>query len=1028
VLVGRTREREAIAVALAAAEAGRGGLLLVAGEAGIGKTRLMMAAEEEARARGFAVAWGRAWELGGAPAFWPWVEALRELAPEGETAPQLGGGDDAERFCVFDDVAVALARWSRTRPLLILLDDLHASDESSLLLTELVARRLAGARVVVIGSHRDVEARANERVWASLMRLGRVGSVLRPPRLERQEVHELVRTLLGREAPEVATMVDETGGGNPLFVRELVQLVASGTGRLDVPEGVRAVLRGRLGAMSPAAVTLLSAAAIVGREFALTLVRETAGVSAARVDEAIDEACAAELVEPVAAGRYRFSHVLVAELLVRELPAEARARQYRSTAEALERLHGGDPQAPYDDIAEHYLHAGSGCAAQGVRAARKAGEQAMAQLAFEAAAAWFTRALEAQGIAAPGDTAARADLLLAQAEAHFRAGAREPGLAACATVADLARLQGSGELLARAALTLGGEVATGISDERLVAMLEEARATLPAEDAALRSRVLARLAGALQPAADPSGPVALAREAIAMARRLGDAANLLAVLHAANAALIDYAPADEQEELNTEAARLATATGARAQALRAYLRLAFARLQQADVDGFERAVEAHDRLAKEFRHPRYHWQTPLLRSMRPLWEGRFAEALRLEDEARALIARCHDDNGDRALLMRRVLALSTQLRDEGLDDACAALAAIAPFAWQRRVIGAWPHVRRGEAAEAAAIAGELDGGSWRAILGDPNFAAVYVEVAAAAGDQIRARELYQRWRPLAGQLVLASGMGFCVHDWVDRLLFVLADALDLAEEADGHAARARTLMARLGARPAAAELAASWGASLARRGEAAKARGLLDEARATAAELGMTLLARRLGAPVQRAPVLAAGPITARLEGELWTIEGCGELCRLKDSRGLQMLAQLLASPGRELHVLELSGAQQTDAGDAGETLDAEARQAYTTRLADLREEIEEARAWNDTGRRERLEHEVEALSAQLSAAVGLGGRARRTGSAVERARVNVQRRLTDALRRIGDAAPVLGRRLAATVRTGTFCVYQPIA
>src|SRR6185436_2140168 len=129
--------------------------------------------------------------------------------------------------------------------------------------------------------------------------------------------------------------------------------------------------------------------------------------------------------------------------------------------------------------------------------------------------------------------------------------------------------------------------------------------------------------------------------------------------------------------------------------------------------------------------------------------------------------------------------------------------------------------------------------------------------------------------------------------------------------------------------------------------------------------------------------------------------------------------------PGREWHVLDLSGAREpVDAGDAGERLDATARAAYKTRLAELREELEEAESWNDAGRQARLAAEAEAITAELSGAVGLGGRERRTGSAVERARVNVRRRIVDAMKRIEEACPALGAHLAARVKTGVTCVY----
>ncbi len=1043
VLVGRNRELAELASALDQAAAGSGGVVVLAGEPGIGKTRLMQAAAHEAERRGFAVAWGRAWELGGAPVFWPWVEALRELGQKTaeRSLPQLGRQTETERFLLFDEVTAFLRGVSAERPVLLLLDDLHAADPSTLLLTEFVARQLDATHTLVIASHREVEARGTQEVWASLMRLSRVARVLRLPRLEHDDVAALVRELLGTENRETADMVNNTSGGNPLFVRELVQLIAARSrteGRLDVPEGVRAVIRQRLALLSPAAVALLSAAAIVGREFAVAIVAEISGIAVTRLVETLQEAESAEIIEQAGSGRYRFSHVLVADLLAHDLPVEIRCKHHRQTAETLERLHASDPDAPIDEIAQHFLAAGSDAAGLACRAATRAAERAMQQLAFEDAALWFERALAALAVATPGDAATRTGLLLAAGEAHFRGGAREPGTVACLKASDLARDLGSGDLLARAALALGGEVATGINDHRLIALLKEALAVLPSAPGAWRARVIARLAGALQPALDPRVPTGLAREAIAMARDLGDRAVLVNVLHAANAALLDYAPIDEQVALNAEVIALATERAERPLALRANLRLAFAHLQNADLEGFNAAVDGYERLAKEFRQPRYHWQTLMLRSMQPLWEGRFEDSDRMEAEARTLIERAGDDNGDRALLMRRAIALSTRAAIEDAYRAFDRLSELAPSGSMRRLLMAFPRARQGDVAIALEANAGIDDELFPKILLDPNFRAAMVDLIVLAKDRPRMAALYEVLLPSAGHVIPATGLGFAIQEFVDRLLCVLAASLGRTDDADRHATEGLALMARFGARPFAAQLKTDWAEDLLRRGDGTRGRALAAEALASAQELSMSGLVLRLRRLIDAAPAPTAAPaeapaqgpqdIAARLEGEFWTVTGCGQLCRLKDARGLRMLAQLLADPGREIHVLDLVGADQVDLGDAGEVIDAQARETYRLRIGELREELAEAQAWNDLARQTRLKQEVEAISDQLNAGVGLGNRNRRTGSAVERARVNVQRRLSDALKRIEQSAPALGRTLAATVRTGTFCVYRPIA
>jgi hypothetical protein len=157
-----------------------------------------------------------------------------------------------------------------------------------------------------------------------------------------------------------------------------------------------------------------------------------------------------------------------------------------------------------------------------------------------------------------------------------------------------------------------------------------------------------------------------------------------------------------------------------------------------------------------------------------------------------------------------------------------------------------------------------------------------------------------------------------------------------------------------------------------------------------------------------------------------------GRTTRLRLVRGLPMLAQLVQNPGCELHVLDLavepdSDGSVVDRGDAGEVLDAKAREQYQRRIVDLRAEIDEAERFADALRADRARRELDLLIQQLSSAVGLGGRARRVGSAAERARIMVQRRVREAIKKVAEHEPELGRHLDWAIRTGTFCAYEPM-
>ena len=172
-------------------------------------------------------------------------------------------------------------------------------------------------------------------------------------------------------------------------------------------------------------------------------------------------------------------------------------------------------------------------------------------------------------------------------------------------------------------------------------------------------------------------------------------------------------------------------------------------------------------------------------------------------------------------------------------------------------------------------------------------------------------------------------------------------------------------------------------------------------------------------------------------EGEYWAVSFAGTTFRLKDSLGIQYLVRLIEEPGREIHVLDLAGERAAggagvneaiDTGDAGELLDDEARRSYQRRLEDLEETVAEAESFGDAARAARAREEIEMLAAELGRAVGLGGRVRRAGGSAERARSAVQRRIKNAIERIGEHAPALAALLGRAVRTGNYCVFRPAA
>jgi AAA ATPase-like protein len=996
-IVGRARELAALAGWLDQAAAGRGTIGLVSGEPGIGKTRLLEEAAERAQARGFAIAWGRAWEVSSAPPHWPWIEALRALfaRPGGRAGadslvhllPELDHGVAtplADPFPLYDAVVGYLHVCSTREPILVVLDDLHAADPSSLRLAELVAAQLRRMRVAVLGSYRDVEARLSPAIESALVRLGRRGETVALHRLGVADVGELVREALGRDEPETARMIHGASEGNPLFVRELLKLLSSrGAVGGDVPAGVRAVIRERLALLAPATVALLQAAACVGRTFGIALAADVAGVTPAALEEAVAEAATAEVVALVEPGRYRFS-----------LTPVVRARLHRRAAETLARRHAGDPGAPFAEIAHHWLAAGSDAIPEALAAVERAAAAAEARVAFADAAELYERANALLASHAPGEQRRRAEYLIRQGENLVRGGERDRAKPVCVAASEIANALGDGVMYARSALALGADITVGLIDPTLIHLLERALELLPADDDPWRAQVMARLAAARQPAGDTREPIALAHEAIAMARRLGDADVLYEVLFRALGALVDFERPEIRAPLNAEVVRMAARAGDRGRELRSLQRLAFDMIDLGDLAGYERTLAQYEVTALATGQPRYQWVPLLFRAMRAHWEGRLDDDRRLADEAFAI----REQLGEPIAVMQTA---RRSMRDvipvDELDRVSLVVAGTPDFA---RVIRAWSHARAGRLAEARADADWMHAQPV-AMLGTHvglHAAGMVAQLAWYLRDRTIAERVHPRIELEHGRPFMTTSFAFLCAGVFDHELMRLAGILGRWDDVERWKQSALALCAKLGATPIADQIHADHAALLAER-----------------------------GLPIKKPSTPAAAePIELHQEGEFWTVRGLGELCRVKDSRGIQMLAKLIATPNQELHVLELSGAELVDGGDAGEILDDDARDAYRDRLRALQRELEQAEAWNDAGRRARIEAEIEALTTHLANAFGLGGRQRRTGSASERARQNVRRRIADAMQRIGDACPALGRHLARAIRTGTTCAYEP--
>jgi DNA-binding CsgD family transcriptional regulator/tetratricopeptide (TPR) repeat protein len=549
---------------------------LVAGEPGSGKSRLVREFAHEAAARGSLVLYGACDAVVQTP-YRPFVESLEHLVRStdpGELLEDLGSAageltrilpdleqrvgslaepvvaePDTERHRLHTAVTDLLAATGRRAPLLLILEDVHWADVPTHLLVRHLARAGADARMLLLLTFRDIDAEMPRELTEALVDLRRSDDVVRLHLvgLEADDVAEFVRQAAGAgsELHELATTIGHLSGGNAFLMTELWRtlvdtgaLVAAG-GRLRLtqpladlgtPESVREVVSQRLARLQPATSQLVDVAAVAGPVFALALLRRVSRLDEAELLASVDEAAQNGIVEQVPALTlaYRFTHELVRHAVYDRLSAVRRAELHLRVGEALESELGQARSRRLADLAYHFAAAaGIGDPTRAIEYNLLAARAATAALALDEAVARLSTVLE---LGVP-DPAERARIQLELGDACNRAGKAEDAMEAFRAAATLARELGDAELLALAAI--GYENACwrpAIADGGAVELLEEATAVLGDDSSSLRVGLLAGLARALDFRGDHDRGAVVRRNAIAMARRVGDQRALATVL------------------------------------------------------------------------------------------------------------------------------------------------------------------------------------------------------------------------------------------------------------------------------------------------------------------------------------------------------------------------------------------------------------------------------------------------------------------------------------------------------------------
>ena len=1071
--VGRTRELEELRRGVAAAVAGRGGLISIVGDAGIGKTRLASEAETVAIAAGARIRWARCWEGGGAPAFWPWSVLVRALARDGDPAvlaaalragpavvqlapelrervpdlvqPPAGSGLDSEhaRFPFFEAVASFLRRLADDQPLVLVVDDLHAADRPSLLLLAFLARDLRDARVFFIGTYREVEAAHDGELARLLSVISRVGRDLPLGGWGEEEVASFVAGV-GVVEPSAALVreLHRVTEGNPFFVDEMVRwLVANAGGRLPehlalhIPGSIRGTVRERLRPLDAPVLRVLAAAAVAGRTFDLAEIRAVCGLDSATLIDGLGRAEAAGVVRrlPRVPGRYSFAHALIRETLYEDLSPGARAAWHRRLGEAIERLHAADLEPRLEQLAHHFAHAGGadGDLRKAVDYDIRAARRAAPQLAFEEAARHYERALHATP-----DPEMQLELRLGLGEMQAAAWPLVAARDTVRTAVEQARRLLRPDALARAALGfagLGFGLPRGVVDPEIVALLEEALRLLGERRDALWARVAVRLAVELHFSAQVERRDALSALAVETARGIGDPATLAYTMNARHFAVWDTAELTQRLALVDEAIDVADRIGDLDLSLQGRTWRLLDLTETGDSVGFDREFESYERLSELRRLPKYLALAIALRGLRALWRGHFDQSVQQAEAGMALGERVGDPAAFMSIGAQIFFARRAQGRLAEIEPVARGLAEQYPAIPATRCLLALLYADLEREADARREYERLAGDDFAALehrnVLHPLLTCL-AEVCAFLGDRRRAEILYHHLLPYAGRL-----MGFGPNVLLgpaSHALGTLADLLGQWDRAVHHFEDALAEATRMQGPAWLAAIEYDYARCLLGHGDTARAAALATAAVQRARDLGMLQLAARAG-PLQAMAArggrqhparVVAGAIAVGAPAPAPAAAGsgtAGRVLRFPVKEGGRLAAGR-SEPARE-GVFRFDGGFWTVGyeGDQMRLRDTSGLRCLAHLLRHPGREfhaVDLAALEPTPGAAAPPEAEA---GEREAAAPGRPGEPR-----ADRTRATVTRAIRSALRRIEGSHAELGAYLGTTIKTGLYCSYTP--
>jgi hypothetical protein len=766
---------------------------------------------------------------------------------------------------LFRAVAGLLAALAAAHPVVLILDDLHWADKSTLLLLRFLLSAEPAPSVLIVGTYRHSDLNRHHPLTDVLAALRRDPTVERLALggLVDTEVLELIERTFGGRLDDASTSLVHALGretdGNPFFAGELLaHLAESGALRRDddgrlvfegtiaargFPDSVREVIGRRIDRLGDGTSRALTAASVIGRDFDLGLL---AGVLESDEDDLLDlleQATSANLLTSARTDQFSFTHALAEHALYEGLSLSRRSRLHRRVAESLEARSASDGVGRSAELAYHWGRTGE--VATAIIHARAAGRDALAQLGPDQAVRWFEQALDQLAAATEPDDLQRADLLTDLGEAQRQAG--DPAYRQ--TLLDAAHLAQSlraTPIVVRSALAnhRGDTSSSGQVDQERVAVLEGALASIDQADSPAHALLLATLASELQWAPDWQRRLAVSDAGLAMARRLGQPATLATVLSARHEAIRIPPTLAERLDNTAELLALSQALGDPRQRGFAALWRAHSSWENGDVAEVDRSMDIVAQEVPQAGSPYLHWNLAAQRSIRALVDGRLEDAEQLANEAYRIAA----DSGQPDALDVFAAQLhdikSNQGRLHEIEALLASAAAGSPGSstWSTMYSLAQNRVpdgatsgeirRRLEEEAASGFAGVGYNKAWLYEL------ATRAPVYARLGLLEPAAVLYDLLAPWSAQVIFS---GSAVTGSVARPVAVLAALLGRWREADAFFAEAAACHQRMNAPIFLARTQVDWARMLLDRedGHAPQVLALLTEALSISQEIGL---------------------------------------------------------------------------------------------------------------------------------------------------------------------------------------------